>query len=258
MFVAFCYHKRDSIKTKFDELFYKKSEQEIVNLSKAMNQEVWKPRFEKLKKSNADSCIRIVFVGNSLTFHGISKNIGWELECGMAATSLENDYVHKTVRKISESRNVSVDYAVMNAAGFERKFESFDFAVVPTFEDFAPDYVVFQLGENVNKENLIVNTDLFVEKYSELINRIGSKNSIKMICLPFWHNTEKNQAITKVALNTHSLLVDLSHLGNGLDVRNYATYEKEWKHQGVGMHPGDFGMENIADNIFSVFNAVMK
>ena len=223
-----------------------------------MNQEIWKPRFEKLEKSNADSTIRIVFVGNSLTFHGISKDVGWVLECGMAASSLENDYVHKTVRKISESRNVSIDYAVVNAARFERQFESFDFAAMPTFEDFAPDYVVFQLGENVAKENLIANTALFIEKYSELVNRIGSKNSVKMVCLPFWHVNEKNQAITKVALDTHSLLVDLSHLGNGLDVRNYATHEKDWKHQGVGMHPGDFGMENIADNIFSTFNAIMK
>ena len=109
MFAAFCYHKRDSIKTKFEAMFYSKSEQEIAQLSKSMNQEVWQPRYEKLEKTGADSCVRIVFVGNSLTFHGISKDIGWELECGMAATSLENDYVHKTVRKISESRNVSVD-----------------------------------------------------------------------------------------------------------------------------------------------------
>lgn len=97
-----------------------------------------------------------------------------------------------------------------------------------------------------------MNYDGFVVKYTQLINYVGTGSSVKIVCLPFWHNTEKNQAITKVALNTHSYLVDLSHLGNGLDVRNYANHEREYKQQGVGKHPGDFGMENISDNIFTV------
>ena len=178
MFAVLCYHKRDSIKTKFETLFCPQKEQKIENLAKPMNQEVWKPSFQKLEKEGADACIKIAFIGNSLAFHGVSKDVYWERKCGMAASSLENDYVHKTVKKISDSRNASVDFLVMNASKFERGFESFDYAQVPKLDDFKPDYIVFQLGENVST----VNYDVFVDKYTQFINYVGTDSSVKIIC----------------------------------------------------------------------------
>ena len=72
-----------------------------------------------------------------------------------------------------------------------------------------------------------------------------------------WYDKNKVSAITEVAINTKSFLVDLSHLGCGLDDRNYANSETNYSNKGIGMHPGNFGMQNIAENIFSVFNATM-
>lgn len=47
-------------------------------------------------------------------------------------------------------------------------------------------------------------------------------------------------------------------IGNGLDKRNYVKSEMNYKHQGVAVHPGDFGMENISDNIYSIFNVILN
>lgn len=58
-------------------------------------------------------------------------------------------------------------------------------------------------------------------------------------------------------------MVDLSHLPL-LEDENYAKNEKNylgdkslWTVPGIGIHPGDVGMENIATQLFITINAAM-
>ena len=51
-------------------------------------------------KENAK--FRVLFVGNSITRHGIKEEIGWTRDCGMAASCLEKDYVHLVVKGLEE------------------------------------------------------------------------------------------------------------------------------------------------------------
>ena len=68
---------------------------------------------------------KILFIGNSITKHGPKPEIGWENDCGMAASSLENDYVHQLMSKIrtvdSEAR-----FAIQAAWEIENNFEDFN------------------------------------------------------------------------------------------------------------------------------------
>ena len=79
-----------------------------------------------------------------------------------------------------------------------------------------------------------------------------------MFVYHIWHSSENNQLFTEIAIETKSYLIDLSHLGNGLDKKKFAGSEIKYKHQGVAMHPGNYGMENISDNIFSVLNVIIE
>lgn len=47
--------------------------------------------------------VKILFVGNSMTYHGKNVSIGWNNEWGMAASAKEKDYVHRLCDMLSES-----------------------------------------------------------------------------------------------------------------------------------------------------------
>ena len=257
MFMLLCgitYYKREGIRNRITKLITPNNNKKIEQLIKSMNQEVFIPVYGKYE--NGDKIIKIAFMGNSITLHDIAENIGWTHESGMAASKLENDYVHKLIETIAISKNVSVEYTIINISGFERNFENFDNGRLSKIIEFAPDYVIFQLGENVSNEEIKEKYDLFIDKYIKLIKNFDK--SQKIVCLPFWYDKNKISAITEVAISSESFLVDLSHLGNGLDTRNYASSEVNYSHKGVAIHPGDYGMQNIAQNIFSVFNATIK
>ncbi|MDR1667297.1 MAG: hypothetical protein LBS03_06360, partial [Bacteroidales bacterium] len=83
----------------------------------------------------------------------------------------------------------------------------------------------------------------------------------------------RHEAIKRAALSTRSFLVELSHLVT-MDRENLAKEEKNYRGdkndwprlaggkaeivEGIGMHPGDKGMSNIAQQIFTVINAFYK
>ena len=48
---------------------------------------------------------RILFVGNSLTSHGPKADIDWHGNWGMAATSLDKDYVHVVTKALALRRD---------------------------------------------------------------------------------------------------------------------------------------------------------
>ena len=54
--------------------------------------------FEKLENEG----LRVMFLGNSITNHGIKEEIGWLAHHGMAASAKEKDYVHILMRKTEE------------------------------------------------------------------------------------------------------------------------------------------------------------
>lgn len=220
------------------------------------------PSFIDTSNNIKGKAFKLLIIGNSLTRHGIAENIGWTHVSGMAATKMTNDFVHLLFYKVENllpSRKIELRIA--NFADFERNYSAFDFGSVDKLVDYQPDIIVFQLGENVSFNQL--NTpSLFEKKYTYLINCFKKQNNPIIICTtPFFPSVEKNQIIEGIALNTKSFLADLSHLPS-LDKENYAKNEKdykgnrsEWKNEGIGIHPGDYGMRNIAQQLFIIINA---
>ena len=203
--------------------------------------------------------INILFLGNSLTITGVpEEESDKDHERGLTSTRIENDYVHLLLQMISEKKKVNINYTVMNIADFERNFSRvlFDKSQLSNILVKKPDYVIFQIGENVSRKDITQNGSLFEQRYSDMIKVFSS--ATKIVCLPFWPDKDKIAHIKNVALANGTHLVDLSHLGSGMDPKNFASSFRKYSQSVVGSHPGDYGMKNIADNIFTVFNATMK
>jgi hypothetical protein len=230
----------------------------------AMNRVKIKEYYE-ISSSQKGKPFRILILGNSIARHGRAPEIGWNQEFGMAATKEDNDYVHLIFRKLEAllPKN-KIDLRETSIVKFEREFPTFDFKALDPLIQFRPHLIIFQLGENTGFNE--VNTpELFQQKYVELINSFKKGNNPVVICTtPFFPDLKKNEAIGQTALLTGSFLVDLSHLplldtqNYAKDETNYAGNKSEWKVTGIGIHPGDYGMKNIAQQLFITINAALK
>lgn len=239
-----------------------KKETIVTNEQLKLMNNVSIPEFTDSCNNKNGKKFKILIIGNSLSFHGIAKEIGWNQISGMAASSREKDYVHLLFKKIEKKlfdRNICI--RISNFAAFERNPASFEGQSIDALVNFKPDIIIFQLGENVRIGEQDVPL-MFEDKYIELINCFKKPINPLIICTtPFFPSLQKNKVIEKVALLTNSYLVDLSHLPL-LESENYAKNERNytgdktvWKVDGIGIHPGDVGMENIAQQLFIIINA---
>lgn len=229
---------------------------------KAMNN-ASSPPYVEISNNRQGHAYNILIVGNSLSYHSEAKNIGWNLANGMAASGPDKDYAHLLLRMTdSIMPDKRINLKITPFAKFERNFATYDLGDLDSLLTYRPDLIIIQIGENV----LFTETntpDLFKEKYMSLINYLRGDDHPLVICTtPFFPSVQKNIIIQQVALATNSFLIDLSHLVL-LDEKNYAKNEDDypgdksvWKNDGIGVHPGDFGMKNIAQQIFLVINAL--
>jgi hypothetical protein len=190
-----------------------------------------------------------------LTYCGVAEEEPDKTKRGLTSTSVEKDYVHVLLKTISEEHNVNIKYSILNIAQFERTFtkHSFEMGKLALAENKQPDYLFVQIGENVAKDD-IVDAKKYEDEYTKLLALFP--NSKRIITIPFWPDKIKEYATTTIAIRSNSYLVDISHLGDGTDPMNFSSSYKDYKMPGVGLHPGDYGMANIANSIYAVFNAI--
>ncbi|MBQ8510619.1 MAG: SGNH/GDSL hydrolase family protein [Clostridia bacterium] len=195
--------------------------------------------------SEKEGSPRVLFCGNSITKHGIKTSIGWDRDCGMAASDLDHDYVHVFARAFSEKYPDAV-YGIAQVAVFERGFETMD--IRETYQlaaDWKPDIVISFFGANVPGEyDKNPNpTVTFGEKYEELRNLLGAKLYIHSE--GFYIRPKLNAEKKAVADKYGDIWVTMS------DINQLAETH------GLFNHPNDEGMRRIAqkflDAVFTVY-----
>ena len=247
------FHKRDKVIEKVESLLGMYQSPREKELAQFNNEPL-----EAVNDSlmiGSDSTITCLFLGNSLTYTGVPEEEPNKEKRGMTSTDKENDYVHVLLKMIAENKRVNVKYSILNIAQFERTFTKHSFSMdkLKLAECICPDFLFVQIGENVAKED-IENADKYKKEYGNLLSLFP--NSKRIITIPFWPSKEKEYATTEIAIESNSYLVDISHLGDGTDKLNFSSSYRHYKQPGVGSHPGDYGMANIAKCIYAVFNAI--
>lgn len=192
--------------------------------------------------------LKILFVGNSITKHGPKADIGWFGDWGMAATNLENDYVHKTMSKICEVRPGS-GFAMLQVAGYEREFYTLHPSVIyGAARDYRPDVVIMFFGANVSKEYDQTENPprTFGEAYEELRNWIDSGETLFIHSQGFYIRPVLDKEKETVAEKYGDIFVNIEDLRNREDTH------------GRFNHPSDLGMELIAERFFNVLSEKLK
>ena len=185
---------------------------------------------------------KILVLGNSITRHGPLKEIGWERDWGMAASSPDKDYVHR-LYSLFVGNGENICMYIRQAAVWEIRFLEKD--ILSKFEaekNFKADIIIFRLGENVPRENAA----FFIDALKKFIDFLADKNTKIIFTTCFWYNEDIDYGIRSVANEYGSALVELGDLGEDPEMKAWGLF---W-HGGVANHPGDKGMEKIAERIF--------
>lgn len=197
--------------------------------------------------------IKVLFIGNSITRHGILESIGWYRDCGMAASSIDKDYVHQTV-KMLEERYGKVQFCIAQRADWERDFSNpraLDY--FKEAYEFDADIAIFRLGENVrltSPEQIDVLAGAFVDAMKYLTEGRRAK---LVVTDTFWRNGAINSAIEKACATMGIESVKLGDLGDDNSMKAIGLFD----HAGVAAHPGDKGMKAIADRIVQKIEEIM-
>lgn len=193
---------------------------------------------------------KVLFLGNSITLHGPAPQIGWTGKWGMAASLEEFDYVHRLLKQMSQHADNEPKSMVRNIADFERGLEQFDLAQTLKAEwEFGADLVVIAIGENVSALATEDAKTRYAKAFASLLAEVrkhGQPTVLVRSC--FWADGAKDEIMRQACLDAQGVWVDMSDLGG--DEKNFARSERTIEHAGVAGHPGDQGMQKIAERLW--------
>lgn len=191
--------------------------------------------------------LRLLCVGNSITWHGYKPDIGWYGDWGMAASAKEKDYVHRLADMLSEQYG-DVELCIAQLAAWERGFiggEAFLEENWGEARDFAADIVVIRLGENMKRDA----SPACKPYFEQMIQYFRSnEQALVVVSDDFWKNDVRDEMIKEIAEEQGCAFCHIGDLED--DPRTMAI--NEYEHRGVGLHPSDYGMELIAQRLFDV------
>ena len=187
--------------------------------------------------SDKNGSPRVLFVGNSITRHGIKLDIGWDRECGMAASDIDHDYVHVFGHKFRET-HPDASFGILQVANFERNFDkNFDLETYREVKEWKPDIIITFFGANVSKEyDKTENPDVkFGDMYEKLVDFLRS-DSTKVFHSEGFYIRPVLDAEKKAVCERHGdVWIPLGDINSSAETH------------GLYNHPNDYGMELIAN-----------
>jgi len=193
---------------------------------------------------------KVLFLGNSVTLHPPAPAIGWTGDWGMAASAREKDFVHRLVARITEAAGGEPEVMVKNIADFERNPTTYDLdAGLKDALAFEADVVVLAIGANVPAPTTDEARDGYRAACAALLARLKDHgHPVIFVRSEFWDTTAREDLMKQACRAAGGIFVDLG--GPARDEANLARSERKIDHDGVAGHPGDRGMQVIADAIW--------
>lgn len=193
---------------------------------------------------------KVLFIGNSITIHEPKPDIGWVKKCGMAASDIDHDYVHILYRYlVKKYKKVSI--CVFNGGRWEMDFTNNKLLepILDRVKEYKPDMVIVRIGENFSRNYLNSGVDPYLG-FSPLIKGIKKNCNNIYFSSMFWHHDLMDNTIKKIVEEEKVNYVKIDDLGSE---RKYLAYD-QYKNNAIYCgHPGDLGMEKIAERFIEAF-----
>lgn len=201
-------------------------------------------------QTDAKAPITVLFMGNSITRMDSLPQFGWLQSNGMAATALDSDYVHVTLRAL-KAKGILAE-AVIG----DRDCEVCDGPIDAHAETarrhvltYKPAAVVVQLGENASPAE--VDGGELTEQYRRLLRALTQAGARNIYALSVWDDTTltapKTFAIRRAIREFPEVqFLDMTDIpkrpGVYGDPEVYADAAVLW-------HPGNLGMRLIGERV---------
>ena len=195
--------------------------------------------------------IRVMFVGNSITYHGVKEDIGWYGNYGMAASCAGCDYVHILIQRIQEVAPDAV-FCIAQVADWETNYKNPGslYGCYSEARDFGADVMVARFIENCPYQDF--DEEVFSKEYESFLDYLGAKEVI--YTTGFWKHPG-DHAICRIAEKHGTKAIVLGDLGELDEMKAAGLFE----HPGVCQHPGDKGMRTIADRVWqALLNSIQR
>lgn len=200
---------------------------------------------------DGDVKLRILFLGNSITRHAAAPQLGWYGDWGMAASARQNDYVHRLVAMLYESK-INTGYCVANLSEWERSCDnSLLCGRYGGALSYPADVAVIRLGENAPLSD---RPEQFEECYARLAEKLAADGKIIICTDLFWEHAAFDKFVKNLSEEKDYGFVQIHDLGNDDSMKAVGRFENV----GVAVHPGDGGMEQIARRLFFAINQKLR
>jgi hypothetical protein len=188
----------------------------------------------------------VVVLGNSIVQHAPNKNLGWNGNWGMAASTEDKDFVHLLIKDI-KAKNPKVVVKYANVTNFERNYTTYDLAQLDEFKN--ADMLILKLSENVPTPTAV--SDNFVLHYDKLVKYLAPKDKqIKVIMDGFFNKPVVNGLVKSYAEQNKYPFVQISDLSSNPE----ATAKGLFENKDVANHPSDYGMSQIEKRLWEVIS----
>jgi hypothetical protein len=140
----------------------------------------------------------------------------------------------------------------LNIAAFELNYKQYDFNNdLRAYRTLKPDLLILRIGENIQQAGF--DATLFQQRYSSLINyfKNGNPDLTVLSVGSFW----PDRRYASAEMQKHEPYLSLEPLG--FDITNYA-FDRLNVDQSVKGHPGDKGMQAIADMIWQKLQEIKR
>ncbi|MBQ4556020.1 MAG: SGNH/GDSL hydrolase family protein [Clostridia bacterium] len=211
------------------------------------------PATNQVKKSvfiHENTGIRILFAGNSITKHSPRPAMGWENDCGMAASDINHDYVHLLLERIKQyDKNVA--WAIAQVGGYEANLLNGAKPADNHSEaaDFDADIIIMFYGANTPKEydQMTDPPRTFASAYEEMRCFLDKNATAKFLHgQGFYVRPKLDEEKKKICDKYGDAWVSLGDIGTREDTH------------GRFNHPSDLGMQIIADAFWEKMEPIIK